>query len=131
MTNPASTDPRAGRETATITAVRRYYQLVDAGDVAGLVDLFAPDASYHRPGYPRLAGRRQLERFYQEQRVIREGSHTLTKLVAAGRDVAVQGEFTGTQHDGTRIDARFADFFSFDPDGHFARRDTFFFTPLV
>lgn len=114
-----------------VSTVRRYYELVNLGDVAGLLGLFAPDASYHRPGYPPLVGRVELERFYREQRVIRAGSHVLTMVVAAGRDVAVHGQFTGVLHNGERMEARFADFFSFGPGGQFTRRDTFFFSPLL
>ena len=113
------------------STVRKYYELVDLGDIPGLIRLFAPDASYHRPGYPPLVGRAELERFYREQRVIKEGSHMLTMVVAAGCDVAVHGEFKGTLRNGQRVAARFADFFSFGSDGHCVRRDTFFFSPLL
>jgi steroid Delta-isomerase len=123
--------PRPGQEASTVSTVRRYYELVDAGDVHGLLALFAPDAIYHRPGYPCLAGRAELERFYRDQRVIKAGSHTLTMLVAAGNHVAVHGDFSGVLCDGRRVDVRFADFFTLGPGGHFVRRDTFFFAPLV
>ena len=114
-----------------VSTVRRYYELVDSGDVRGLIGLFAPDAHYYRPGYPPLVGHAELELFYHEQRVIREGAHVLGMVVAAGDDVAVHGEFKGVLRTGQQIAARFADFFSFAPDGHFARRDTFFFSPLI
>jgi ketosteroid isomerase-like protein len=131
MVSSLGTDtPRPGREGA-LSAVRRYYRLVDAGDVPGLIDLFAPEASYHRPGYPRLVGRGELERFYREERVIKEGSHTLTMLVAADSDVAVHGVFRGLLRDGRRVEARFADFFTLGSDGRFVHRDTFFFAPMV
>jgi ketosteroid isomerase-like protein len=118
-------------DVAPVSAVRRYYMLVDADDVMGLIGLFAPDARYHRPGYQPLTGRRELERFYREDRVIAKGAHTLTAIVAADRDVAVQGEFSGVLRDGRKASLRFADFFSFGADGLIARRDTFFFTPSV
>jgi steroid Delta-isomerase len=128
-------EPAAGfgltRGESPVSTVRRYYELVDSGDVRGLIGLFAPDARYYRPGYPPLVGRAELERFYSEQRVIKEGLHVLSAVVAAGDDVAVHGEFKGVLRNGQRVDARFADFFSFGPDGHFTRRDTFFFAPLV
>ena len=108
-----------------------YYELVDAGDVTGLLGLFAPDARYYRPGYPPLVGHAELERFYREHRVIKEGSHVLSAVVAAGDDVAVHGEFRGVLRTGQSVNARFADFFSLGLDGHFVRRDTFFFAPLV
>lgn len=129
MTKPSDDD--VASETAPVSAVRRYYVLVDADDVTGLIGLFAPDARYHRPGYQPLAGRDELERFYREDRVIAKGAHTLTAIIAADRDVAVQGEFSGVLRDGRETSLRFADFFSFGADGLIARRDTFFFAPLV
>jgi ketosteroid isomerase-like protein len=113
------------------SAVRRYYELVDQGDVDGLVALFAPDAVYHRPGYPPLCGKEELLQFYTSQRVIKEGKHALTTLVAGDDEVAVHGEFRGTLHSGETVETRFADFFRIGPDGTFARRDTFFFVPKV
>lgn len=117
--------------SAFVSAVRRYYALVDSGDVTGLIGLFAPDARYHRPGYQPLTGRRELERFYREDRVIANGAHSLTAIVADDRDVAVQGEFSGVLRDGRQASIRFADFFSFGADGLIARRDTYFFAPSV
>ncbi|MGW0818650.1 nuclear transport factor 2 family protein [Streptomyces viridiviolaceus] len=120
---PARIDP--------VHAVRTYYRLVDAGDVSGLVRLFAPDAEYHRPGYDRLAGRAELERFYREERVIADGTHRLSKIVTQGREVAVHGTFEGILRDGTKTSVRFADFFSVDLAGTFSLRETFFYAPLV
>jgi steroid Delta-isomerase len=111
--------------------VLRYYELVDADDVDALVRLFTPDATYHRPGYPPLVGRADLEHFYRDQRVIDSGSHQIEKIVAAGSEVAVYGDFTGTLRDGSTATLRFADFFSLSQDLLFQRRDTFFFAPLV
>ena len=111
--------------------IRRYYELVDAGDVPALVDLFAPDAHYRRPGYQTLVGHAQLERFYREQRVIREGRHTLSTLVATDDEIAVHGLFRGVLRDGTEVELRFADFFRMAPLGRIASRDTFFFVPAV
>jgi ketosteroid isomerase-like protein len=110
---------------------RRYYELVDNGDVEGLVALFDPDAVYNRPGYEPLRGRDHLRRFYLEQRVIREGKHSLDLVVVSGSDVAVRGSFHGVLHTGNAVDAQFADFFRINSDDTFSRRDTFFFAPLI
>ncbi|MFF0430546.1 nuclear transport factor 2 family protein [Streptomyces sp. NPDC004520] len=118
-------------DSAQLRKVRRYYELVDAGQVQALVDLFAEDAQYHRPGYEPLVGKDQLEHFYRERRVIREGRHTVTTTVESGDCVAVHGEFNGVLHDDRQSSLRFADFFHLDTDGRFSRRDTFFFSPLV
>jgi steroid Delta-isomerase len=118
-------------ESTAVTSVRRYYDLVDAGDVAGLVDLFTADGSYHRPGYEPLVGRSALTGFYSGQRVIKEGKHTLRTIVAQDHEVAVHGEFEGVLRDGKEVSLRFSDFFVLDSAGKFTRRDTFFFAPLV
>lgn len=117
--------------TAAETAVRRYYDLVDADDVPGLLDLFSADATYHRPGYEPMAGREAMGRFYLENRVIATGRHSVSTVVEHGEEVAVHGEFHGELRDGRTVGLRFADFFRMAPDGRFARRDTFFFAPLV
>ncbi|MEU5693391.1 nuclear transport factor 2 family protein [Actinosynnema sp. NPDC020468] len=117
--------------TDRVATVRHYYDLVDRGDVPGLVALFAPDATYHRPGYEPIAGHEQLTAFYGGARVIRSGAHTVVKVVEDDGAVAVHGSFAGVLHDDTEVALRFADFFEFAADGRFARRDTFFFAPLV
>jgi ketosteroid isomerase-like protein len=116
---------------AANAAVEHYYELVDSGDVEGLLGLFAPDAVYHRPGYPPLNGRAELKKFYSGDRVIAEGKHSLHTLVATGETVAAHGEFAGILKDGSSVHLRFADFFAVGEDGRFARRDTFFFSPMV
>lgn len=111
--------------------IREYYQRVDAHDLTGLLDLFANDAVYHRPGYAPLVGRESLERFYGEERAIREGSHSVSAAVLDGDRAAVHGEFHGVLKDGRAVSLRFADFFVFNDKGFFQRRDTFFFAPMV
>lgn len=131
-TNPSPTcELASGRQTSTISAVLRYYALVDQGDVPGLVALFAPDATYHRPGYPPIVGSAELTTFYRDQRVIREGQHTVSEIVDNSPHIAVQGSFTGVLRDGRSVELRFSDFFTVDADARFTRRDTYFFTPLV
>ncbi|MFD7612811.1 nuclear transport factor 2 family protein [Streptomyces sp. NPDC059828] len=111
--------------------IHHYYELVDAGDVPGLVELFAPEAVYRRPGYEPLVGRAALERFYREDRVIKEGRHALSAALVQEDGAAVHGTFEGTLHNGREVSLRFADFFTFSADGAFRTRDTFFFAPLV
>ncbi|WP_149828653.1 nuclear transport factor 2 family protein [Streptomyces tailanensis] len=111
--------------------IRHYYELVDAGEVPELVELFDPEAVYRRPGYDPLVGRDALERFYREQRVIKEGRHALSTALVREDGAAVHGTFEGTLHDGRVVALRFADFFTFSASGAFRTRDTFFFVPLV
>lgn len=116
---------------ARIRQCRVLYELVDVGDVSGMVELFDPEGVYRRPGYEPLVGRRALARFYREQRVIKEGRHTLETVLAEAGGAAVQGLFVGTLRDGSDVSIRFADFFTFTANGAFHSRDSFFFTPLV
>ena len=43
----------------------------------------------------------------------------------------MNGVFHGVLKDGSEVTLKFADFFEFDEDQRFARRDTYFFLPLV
>lgn len=117
--------------TADARAVERYYRLVDENEVDALIDLFAPDAVYRRPGYEPLHGRDALRSFYSGERVIASGRHEVDALVADADTVAVHGRFVGVLKDGSDACLRFADFYTFDEQGRFATRDTFFFAPLV
>jgi ketosteroid isomerase-like protein len=112
------------------TTVREYYRLVDADDVDGLIALFREDAVYSRPGHPVMRGHADLARFYGGERVIAHGRHTLDQIVSHNPQIAVTGSFEGVLKDGTEVELRFADFFVFD-GARIARRDTYFFTPLV
>lgn len=114
-----------------LAVVRRYYELVDADDVAGLVALFAPEAVYRRPGYEPLRGRAALTAFYSGTRVIASGRHTVETEVVGPGGVAVNGTFEGTLKDGSARRLRWADFYTFTPEGLVATRDTFFFAPMV
>lgn len=114
-----------------LTRTRSYYERVDAGDVEGVLDWFADDGLYHRPGYPPLRGRDALAAFYGEERVIESGVHTLHEIVVDGPAVAVRGRFEGTLKDGSTVAVGFADFVTYDRDGRAVERHTFFDTPTV
>ncbi|GAA0927649.1 MULTISPECIES: nuclear transport factor 2 family protein [Streptomyces violaceusniger group] len=116
---------------APANTVRRYYQLVDDGDISGVIQLFEPTAEYLRPGYEKLTGHVELERFYRDERIIESGRHTIGSLIAADLDVAVRGEFHGILRDGREASLEFADFFTLTESGTFAKRQTFFYAPLV
>jgi steroid Delta-isomerase len=128
------TAPAASQQTSRVSGaaqVQRFYEYVDADNVAALVELFTEDCEYHRPGYPPRSGRTELATFYQEERVIRSGSHSLTALIVDGSHVAAHGRFDGELHSGVTISIGFADFFEMAGDGLFSRRHTYYFAPLV
>ncbi|MGC4932095.1 nuclear transport factor 2 family protein [Gordonia sp. DT30] len=93
--------------------VRRYYELVDKGDLE-LLDLFSVDATYKRPGYREFHGRDELRRFYSADRVIESGAHTIRALYVDGMRVGVEGTFSGLLRDGTNVTLPFSDFFDLD-----------------
>jgi steroid Delta-isomerase len=110
--------------------VERYYACVDADDVEGVLDLFAADAVYRRPGYEPLVGRDALEDFYRHVRIISSGAHVVTHLVCGDDSVAVEGTFSGTLKDGSSSELEFADFFVLSGPV-FQARTTYFYQPLV
>lgn len=113
-----------------VSAVRRYYECVDANDVPGILALFTPEATYRRPGYPPIVGTTAWEDFYRNQRVIESGRHTLVNVVRDGNQVAVQGTFAGVLRNGSVAELEFADFYRSDGD-LFTERTTYFYAPLV
>jgi ketosteroid isomerase-like protein len=110
--------------------VQEYYRRVDAHDVEGLLELFAEDARYERPGYDPLVGRPALRQFYAGARVIESGAHTIARVVEARDNVAVEGRFSGELKDGRHVDLGFADFFVLSGQSIVGRR-TYFYAPLV
>ncbi|MFF0146704.1 ketosteroid isomerase-like protein [Amycolatopsis sulphurea] len=112
-------------------AVRRYYGLVDAGDIDGLVALFDEQAVYRRPGYPPLNGHEALRAFYRSRRVIAEGRHTVVQVLVHDRTAAVRGSFRGVLKDGGHCSVRFADFFLLSERHRFLERETYFFQPSI
>ncbi len=116
--------------TGNADRVRRYYELVDGGDLEAMYALFADDVVYDRPGYEPLEGMAAFRAFYEDERVIEEGVHTVDGLVVDGDHVAVEGAFAGSLRDGTEVHLRFADFFTLR-DGLIVRRNTYFHAPLV
>lgn len=112
--------------------VRRYYDTVDTKDATAVVSLFSEDATYRRPGYPLMVGRPALLRFYESDRVIEEGRHRLTRVVAGAdpTQVAVTGCFVGRLKDGSQVGLGFADFFTIRAS-LIVTRATFFDSPAV
>lgn len=103
--------------------VRRYYRLIDAGDIEELVALFAEDVTYVRPGHEAIVGRDALERFYRNERPLEAGSHEVDAVLVDGDRVAVRGRFSGRQGD-RQVTFGFADFHEFEGE-HIARRYTY------
>jgi uncharacterized protein len=90
--------------------VRRYYQLVDQGDIDGLLAVFSHDITYERQGTPRIVGKTALSRFYREDRRIRSGTHSLDQVLTGVTGwIAVKGTFRGELKTGEHVKVQFTD----------------------
>ncbi|CQH50501.1 DUF1486 family protein [Halobacterium hubeiense] len=103
--------------------VHEYYDAVDADRIDDLLDLFADDVVYDRPGQPPIEGKAELEAFYREGRPLEDGSHTVHDVLVDGSRAAVRGTFSGVQ-DGEDVEFGFADVHVFE-DGRIAERYTY------
>jgi ketosteroid isomerase-like protein len=105
--------------------VRRYYDLVDAADVEGLLGLFSDTVVYERQGTARSTGKDALRRFYREGRIIASGAHTLGEVLVGKVWVAVRGAFRGVLKNGDAVDLEFTDWFHVE-NGVIERRQSLF-----
>ena len=110
--------------------IERMFDAIDSRRFDALEQLFAPGCRYERPGYPPIEGAAALLHFYEHERVIASGAHTIQKLVEADGQAAVAGAFQGTLRDGSATALEFADHYGFESD-RIAWRKSYFFTPLV
>ncbi|PXA82261.1 ketosteroid isomerase [Auritidibacter sp. NML120779] len=110
--------------------VRNYYTTVDGGDPEATAALFAPDATYHRPGYEPLVGS-AIADFYRTERVIESGAHTVTEVIVEGNRASSRGVFNGVLKDGSAAEEGFADFWEFNDDGTIANRTSYFYRAAV
>lgn len=106
------------------SAIRNYYDAVDAEDYDTVFSLFAADVTYERPGQEPLRGMEQFREFYHETRSLTDGRHEIDQLFVDDDTVIVRGRFTGKQ-DGEEVAFGFADFHRFDADGKIAERWTY------
>ncbi|MGZ8362217.1 MAG: nuclear transport factor 2 family protein [Caulobacteraceae bacterium] len=116
---------------------QEFRSLIDA--MFGVIDgcrwpelhrFFTPDCVYDRPGYDPIEGLPALRRFYEHERVIASGVHTLHAFVAQDGRAVAMGEFTGLLRDGRPVHVEYADAYEFE-DGKIRSRRTYFYTPSV
>ena len=110
--------------------IREMFAVIDAADYPSLREIFHPEIVYRRPGYPPLDGIESVLAFYQHDRVIAVGRHTLSAVVSEGQHAACSGRFVGTHKNGGAIDEEFADVYEF-AGSRIIRRQSFFFRPAV
>jgi branched-chain amino acid aminotransferase len=110
--------------------VRKMFQIIDSRDWKNLQQLFCQDIAYERPGYEPLIGLERVEKFYREERVIASGTHFLEGTIVNPSEGACWGRFIGIHKNGSSIDERFADAYTFE-NGKVKTRRSYFFRPAV
>ncbi|MCF2150427.1 nuclear transport factor 2 family protein [Desmonostoc muscorum LEGE 12446] len=103
---------------------------VDSSDWNLLVKCFDKNIIYERPGYQPFIGLDKLLKFYQYERIIASGQHHLEHIVIDNNHGACWGQFIGMHKNGSEINERFADVYSFE-NGKFKTRRSYFFRPAI
>lgn len=86
------------------TRLHELFRTIDSRDWSSLRGFLHPDVVYARPGYPPFEGIERVLAFYESERVIASGTHSLRSVVMSGKHGACCGRFVGTHRDGTAID---------------------------
>lgn len=117
-------------KTATKELIVTLFRAVDSSDWSLLVKCFDKNIIYERPGYQPLIGLDKLLNFYRNERIIASGQHQIEHIVIEDNYGACWGEFIGRHKNGSQINERFADVYSFEND-KFKTRRSHFFRPAV
>jgi ketosteroid isomerase-like protein len=110
--------------------IRTMFQTIDKCDWNGLQHVFCEDMTYERPGYEPFIGYELVQQFYRKDRVIASGEHLLEKIVINQDCGACWGRFVGMNKNGSPIDERFADVYTFE-NGKVKTRRSYFFRPVI
>ena len=110
--------------------VETLFSSIDAREWQGLRGKFCTDAVYERPGYEAIVGLDNILDFYANVRVIASGKHILTRIVVEDGGGACWGRFVGKHKNGSDLDERFADAYTFE-SGKIKNRTSYFFRPAV
>lgn len=120
MTEEGVVDIRASR----LDAIATYYTEVDKGDFDAALASFHADAVYERGGQI-LRGADRIRAYFENERPIAEGRHTVAAIIIDGDQGAAWGDFAGRSHEGSEMAASWCDVFGFD--GSLIRRRRSYF----
>jgi len=119
-----------GGGTMSKEMIMEIFRAVDAREWKDLSKFFHAGAVYERPGYGPLVGFERLLKFYQDERVVRDGKHFIEHIVVDGECAACWGRFEGVLKDGSIVNERFADVYTF-AEGKVRTRRTHFYRPAM
>jgi hypothetical protein len=124
-------DTKLSRPTSvSVEFVRALFQTIDSKEWDSLQRFFCEDMIYDRPGYEPLVGYERVKQYYRQERVIASGTHFLEGVVTNDDRGACWGRLIGTHKNGSEIDEKFADAYTF-VNGKISRRRSYFFRPAV
>jgi uncharacterized protein len=107
-----------------------YFRLVDERNFDKLRDIFHRDIVYQRPGYTPIEGIDKLIEFYRNTRVIASGEHHIEGRLIQSNQCVCWGRFIGSKRDGSTVDERFADVYTF-AENLITKRTTYFYKEAV
>ena len=110
--------------------IYEMFRFIDGCDWESLRSRFTDDATYERPGYEPLRGLEEILHFYEHVRIIASGEHQLDHLVVDDVAGGCWGRFVGKGRDGSDLDERFADVYTFE-NGKIKTRASYFFRPAI
>jgi ketosteroid isomerase-like protein len=110
--------------------ITELFQAIDTSNWEELNRLFHAEVVYERPGYEPFSGVERLLQFYKHERVLASGQHSLECIVTDENHAACWGRFVGLKKDGTPVNERFSDVYTFE-DGRIRTRRSYFFRPAV
>ncbi|MGJ8628503.1 MAG: nuclear transport factor 2 family protein [Sulfitobacter sp.] len=85
------------------------FAVIDGEDWAALSDFFCDDCVYERPGYELIRGIDNLKHFYENERIIGSGKHTVEMMANKADVIFCEGVFEGVAKDGAQLAERFVD----------------------
>lgn len=77
-----------------------------------------------------FVGVEAIIRFYKDIRLIRDGKHTIAKIIIEDKWGSSLGTFSGQLRDSRKMAVAFSDHYTFE-DGLIYERITYFFAPVV
>jgi branched-subunit amino acid aminotransferase/4-amino-4-deoxychorismate lyase/ketosteroid isomerase-like protein len=121
---------RTNAEESDSLFINQMFEAIDSREWDKLPMFFSTDIVYERPGYSPLIGYARVAHFYMHERVIASGNHLIEGIVSNDNNAACWGRFVGKNKNGSEIDERFSDVYTFH-NGKIVKRRSFFYRPAI
>jgi uncharacterized protein len=108
----------------------RIFQTIDNRRWNAFFEYFDTNATYERPGYVPLSGLGEILAFYRQDRIIKQGTHRIEKILSDDEAACCWGVFDGTSKNDERLHEPFADVYRI-AKGKIVYRKTFFYRAAI